>query len=257
MDWHTCKRFISIQSGKRSIDYFSNNESDLKSISENSVQSLCIDRSGVLWIGTFSQGLCKTDLYRKEFYHYKSIPGNTNSLSGNLMAAISGIHPDETWVGIDGGGVNRFIFKEDEEPRVIRYNHDPNNTKSLGGDFTTSLIQRKNGNVWHGCVGSLMSRITPGNPDFGTPDIIEIDTIAGWTFSLFEDSDSVLWGGTWNSGLWRYDDSSGEYTYYMHDPADSTSLFDNIVWAIYESRCWSSSSQGRSPQGGVCPWSLN
>ncbi len=220
---------------KGMLTHFPSNSCDIRSISENSIQSLFIDRSGVLWVGTFSQGLCKTDLYRKEFEHYKSIPGNPNSLSGNLISALHSISPDELWVGVQqDGGVSRYIFYEDREPRVIQYKYDPNNQNTIGANFTICLVQRKNGDVWLGSVGGTISRIIPEDPESGIPEKIVRYPIVGWTFSIFEDSEGIIWGGTWDAGLWRYNDNSEEFVYYRNDPDNSNSLVDNIVWAIGE-----------------------
>ncbi len=219
----------------KKLEHFANDETDLNSMSENSVQSIFIDRTGVLWVGTFSKGLCKTDLYRKEFYSYKSIPGNPNSLSGNLISSIAGNHPNELWVGVQQhGGISRFIFDENEVSKVIRYNHDPENDNSIASDFTLSLTQRRNGDIWVGCVGYDITQIIPKDPDHASYEIIKRHKGPGWTFSIFEDSDSILWGGTWEAGLWRFDDNSKSFKTYINDPKDSFSLCDVVIWSIGE-----------------------
>jgi len=219
------------------LEDFPSNKTNAHSMSESSVRSLFIDRTGVLWVGTLSQELCKTDLNRKEFIHYKNIPGNTNSLKGNLIADISGINPEELWVGSrKDGGVSRFIFKNSGEPRVIRYQYDPQNENTIGGDHTLSLEQRKNGDVWIGSAGEIITRIIPGDPDKSNTDVIERFYVKGWTFSIFEDGDSILWGGTWNEGLWRLNETDQTFTKFYHNPEDSQSLIDNIIWAIGEDK---------------------
>jgi len=222
---------------KNQVLNFITDKLDAKSISDNTIQSLYIDRYGILWIGTFSQGICKYDMYSKEFSHLKSVPGKPNTLSGNIISSIHGIHPEELWIGIQqDGGVNRIIFRENDEPKIIYYKHNPDDENTIDSDNTLCLIQRKNGNVWVGSVGGYISKIIPEDPETGNRAIVHRYPIQGWTFTLFEDSEGILWGGTWDRGLWKFDDTSNKFTYYLHDEDNPSSLCDNVVWAMGEDR---------------------
>jgi ligand-binding sensor domain-containing protein len=54
--------------------------------------------------------------------------------------------------------------------------------------------------------------------------------------TVFEDRDGILWIGTYNGGLNRYDPKTKKFTRFMHDPMDPASLSNNIVWRIYQDR---------------------
>ncbi len=208
---------------------------DDKSISDNNIYSLLIDHSGILWIGTFSQGLCKYDLYKKEFEHFKSVPFNANSPGGNVITSIHSINSKELWVALDlDGGVDRIIFNEKNEPDFIHYKHDPDNNNSIAANNTLCLVQRRNGEVWIGSAIGTISKIIPKNPKTNENEVIKRYPIGRWTFSIFEDSEGVLWGGTWEGGLWRFNDDTEEFTFFTHEQDNPLSLCDNIVWAIGE-----------------------
>ncbi len=201
---------------------------DPRTISDNNIHSLYIDRSGVLWIGTNNQGLCKYDLYRKEFVHFKSVPGKVNSLAGNVIGGIHSNHPKELWVANrDNGGVNRFVFDENNTPQVIHYLNNPKDENTIASNNPICLLQRKNGDVWVSNQGTI-SVITPERGR------IKRYPIGSWTFEFYEDHNGVLWGGTWGSGLWRFDDVLETFTFYQNDPEKQTSLCDNVIWAICE-----------------------
>jgi signal transduction histidine kinase/ligand-binding sensor domain-containing protein len=226
------------------LNHFTNNETDLNSISDNSIYSLLIDRSGILWIGTFSQGLCKYNLYKKQFLHFKSIPGNKNTLSGNVISSIHSRKPGELWIGVDlGGGVNRFIFRNNKDPRVIHYKHDPKDNNTIAGNNVLCLVQRKNGEVWVGSAGTPLSKIIPEKsgtnelPIIKKFDIIKKFNTGAWTFSIHEDSEETIWGGTWDAGLWRYNDKIDKFIYFSNNPDNPSSICDNIIWAITEDNC--------------------
>jgi len=214
---------------------FVNNEKDLNSISDNTIHSLYIDRSGILWIGTFSQGLCKYDLYKKQFHHFKSIPGDNNTLSGNTISSIHTTKPGELWVGNDlDGGINRFIFHDNKEPEVLYYKHDPENSNSIAGNSILCLVQKKNGEVWAGSTGGSVSKIIPEKYGSNKQPIIKRYLQYSWTFSIYEDSEGTIWGGTWEYGLWKYKDKTDTFVYFRNDPNNPSSLCDNIIWAIAE-----------------------
>ncbi|TCO09672.1 ligand-binding sensor domain-containing protein [Natronoflexus pectinivorans] len=205
-------------------------------ISDANVFSMHVDRTGVLWVGTYSQGLNKVDLYRKDFAHFSSIPGNTNSMSGNTISGISSINANELWVGTrDGEGLNRFVFNGNNEPKVYHYLNNPNDPNNILGISCLSLLQRRNGEVWIGSQG-YVTKLIPESPGSARSPQVTRYPMQVWTFNLFEDSKGILWGGTWDGGLWRFDEATQEFTFYTNDPNDPNSLCDNIIWSIGEDK---------------------
>ena len=61
--------------------------------------------------------------------------------------------------------------------------------------------------------------------------LIAWDGFARWVLSIFEDSDGLMWIGT-SSGLVEFNEKTGSYTLYKHDPNDPESLADNDVNSI-------------------------
>ncbi len=206
---------------------------DPGALGDANIYSVFIDRAGVLWAGTFSQGVSKADLYRKDFGHITNIPGNKNSLSGNAISGITGINGNEVWVSTrDGQSLDRLVFDRNGKYKVYRYLDNPREVNIINNSCL-SLVQRKNGEVWVGTQG-YMIRIKPEPAGSGQkPDIKRYD-MQGWTFSLYEDSRGILWGGTWGSGLWRFNDESDDFDYYVTDGSNPNSLGDNIVWSMGE-----------------------
>ncbi|MBN2012862.1 response regulator [candidate division KSB1 bacterium] len=220
---------------KNQLINFTNDKFNPHSISDNTVYSLYIDNSKILWIGTFSQGLCKYDLIKKQFEHYKAIPNNRNSLSGNVISSIQSVNLDELWVGMDlDGGITRMVFANDKQPEYIHYLHDPSNNNTIGGNSILCLTQRKNGHVWAGCAGGHISKIIPEVPGSAESPIIKRYKFDLWTFTIYEDSQGILWGGTWENGLWKYSDKNDDFIFYRNDPDNSSSICDNVIWALGE-----------------------
>jgi signal transduction histidine kinase/ligand-binding sensor domain-containing protein len=217
------------------LEHFEPDKLDNSTINDNTIFSLYEDNSGVLWIGTFSYGLNKIDFYRKQFSHFREIPYKKNSLGGDVISSIHGLNPNELWVGLDvGGGVNRILFSGDQEPKFIHYLPYPKDPNTIGGNSTLCLVQRKNGEVWVGGGGGMITRIRPEPAFSGQKPVIKKYQFDRWTFAIYEDSDGILWGGTWEKGLWRYNDKIDKFDFFVPDKSDKYSICDNIIWSIGE-----------------------
>ena len=57
-----------------------------------------------------------------------------------------------------------------------------------------------------------------------------------WITSIYEDRAGVIWIGTRDGGLERYDRELDRFTHFQNDPNDPHSLSDNEVLSIYEDR---------------------
>jgi len=91
---------------------YKNNPLDKNSISDNFIWTIYEDKSGTLWIGTNSHGLCKFDRQTEEFINYIYDPNNSNSLSNNNVRAILEDSKGNLWIGTEGGGLNKYDRRE-------------------------------------------------------------------------------------------------------------------------------------------------
>src|SRR5690606_28437450 len=117
---------------------------DPGALGDANIYSVFIDRTGVLWAGTFSQGVSKADLYRKDFGHLVYIPGNKNTLSGNAISGITGIRADELWVSTrDGQALDRLVFDRNGKYKVYHYLDNPKEI-NRSEEHTSELQSREN-----------------------------------------------------------------------------------------------------------------
>ncbi len=81
---------------------------DENSLSGNRIASLLIDRSGILWVGTWNRGLNKLNEASNKFNLVSPLTDDQNSLSSGF---IRGFYEDSNnilWILTSGGGLNRF-----------------------------------------------------------------------------------------------------------------------------------------------------
>src|SRR5690349_10660434 len=101
------------------------------------------DSKGFLWFGTYN-GLCKYDGY--SFTTYQFEPGDTTSISGNLIIRIFEDSDGAIWVIVRGTGI--YIFDRNTE-KFTRFTFK---SGSLSPNHSSSwaLNEDKEGKIWTG-----------------------------------------------------------------------------------------------------------
>jgi ligand-binding sensor domain-containing protein/signal transduction histidine kinase len=201
------------------------------SLSTNNLSRVFIDRSDILWVGSFNAGLNKANLIQKPFGLRQSDPGNPHSLSSNNVTAMLEDASGNLWIGTDGGGLNRWDRNKDE---FMHYSHDKNNSKTLRYNYVYALLEDRQGDIWV-CNGDILSLLNKQTGEFthykstnftyGDLDFLVIGAIT-------EDRDGLIWLGTGN-GIKSFDKRTGKFGHYYHNPADSTGISDYTAQAIF------------------------
>lgn len=79
-------------------------------LSDKTVFSICQGRRGFIWFGTLN-GLNRYDGHEIKSYHHRT--EDTTSLGENCVRAIFEDHRGTLWVGTWGGGVSRYLPEQD------------------------------------------------------------------------------------------------------------------------------------------------
>jgi signal transduction histidine kinase/ligand-binding sensor domain-containing protein len=98
------------------------------------INNLLNDRSGSLWIGTVSQGLCVVRDRRIDYFR------SSDGLSSNVINAIYEDRENNIWVATSGG-LDRFRI-----PQVLTFS----SREGLSSDYAESVLAAADGTVWVG-----------------------------------------------------------------------------------------------------------
>ena len=222
-------------------------EEDYNSLSSNEHYSVCEDREGNLWLGTFGGGVNKLNLNQEAFIHYKHYPNIPGSLSDNYVSSISMDKQGNLWIGTDIGGLNKL---DKRTGKFINYIHNPAGKNSLSNNTILAISTGHSEKVWVGTYfGGLNEYDLKTNKFFhfcvntaGDPHCLNSDVVT----SILEDGDSVLWIGT-DKGLNKLIIKRKVFTHYTHDPATSNSISDNNIQCLQLDRSgilWIGTSTG-------------
>jgi signal transduction histidine kinase/ligand-binding sensor domain-containing protein/DNA-binding response OmpR family regulator len=199
-------------------------------LASNSVFSIIQDNKGFLWFGTYN-GLNRYDGY--EFTVYKSVEGDTTTISENSIRTICKDDKGNLWIGTWNSGLNKF---DPITEKFTRYQHDANNPSSISSNSIIALYCDKSGKIWIGTSDGLNS-FNPqenkflcykNNPD--DPSSLNGNSV----YSIYEDRNGTLWIGTITGGLNKFNKEKENFTSYKHNPADSKSISSNYVTSIFE-----------------------
>jgi PAS domain S-box-containing protein len=210
-------------------------------LNEKVVLSSYADPAGILWIGTYFDGIVKIVPLINTFRHYGSngtLPSAKNR--GGITAILEDSH-GYLWLGTRFGGLYRIDRKSNE---YKAYTHDPGNKHSISSNYILSLIEQNEGDrqiIWIGTDGGGLNRFEPSTGKFKT--FIRENGMPGGPSSnsvssiLSYDRDHLLIGTRGRNlgeGMDVFNKRTGKFVNLRNDPADPYSLGSNNVIILYK-----------------------
>ncbi len=232
-----------------------NDPYDSTSISDNEITSIYEDKDGYIWIGTINGVLNKFDRTTETFKHfnlayeknfksilnesYTSYPVSFVRNNDYSMTSICGDEKGNLWIGTWGNGLFRFDKKTNYSEHF--YN-DPANPNSLSYNRVSKIITDKNGILWVGTYGGGLNKIVINeNTDEYSfvcykEDKSDSSLSCNDIITVFEDSESNIWIGTYNGGLDELDKSQknllpdeAKFVHYFRKNDNNTNSIMTII----------------------------
>ncbi|WP_432734810.1 two-component regulator propeller domain-containing protein [Maridesulfovibrio sp. FT414] len=214
--------------------FFKNNQLDPYSLSDNKVTSILEDQSGVLWVGTYADGLSILTPKMQAFGLVNRQPWKDNTIPGQEVSALLEDSEGLVWIGTYKNGLSIYNPKSGEYRNYSKKSAAPWN---LSGDRINCLFQDSQGLVW---VGTRKSGIFVVDKDKGVVARYRRDKKNKRSLSqdnvwwIYEGSQGYIWVGTSKKGLNRLDRKTGEFKHYTPDPDIPGSIQHSRVRNIFE-----------------------
>lgn len=214
---------------------------DAASLSENWIWRIFEDSEGFLWCGTFGGGACRFDRNTETFTTFRNDPADKKSLSQNTIWDFCEYPTGVLWVGANNG-LNRF---DPANETFTFFKSPPGNANIL------RIIPDKKGTLWMLTVNGLLAfdivHETFRRFDHQPGDPKSLGKING---SMTMDASGILWIGSTNDGLNRFDPKTGQVKKFYHDPAEpNRSLPHNFVRDVHADAfgdIWATTNAGLS-----------
>lgn len=175
----------------------------LNNMPNKDVQSIYQDKDGYIWIST-RNGLFQYDGY--SITSYKSNLYSPDLLTNNNIFCTAEDGNHRLWIGTYSG-----MNVLDKQTGIIRKLNNP----ELDGNGVSSILVTRNNRIWFGTERGLLEYLVDKDscllyrPE-NTNQVFPYTTVK----SLFEDDRGDIWIGTWNNGLFRYEQSTGRFLKY-------------------------------------------
>ncbi len=211
---------------------YKNNPSDKYSISDNFIWTIYEDKSGTIWVGTNSGGLCKFDRETDKFINYRHNQNNSNSLSNNNVRAIYEDKEETLWIGTEGGGLNEFDKKNN---KFICFKNKPGDINSLSNNVVLSIYEDREGALWIGGDGGInkfdrkLKQFVSYQHSTSNPFTLSNNVV----LSMYEDLHEKFWIGTL-SGLNLFDRKTGKCNRYFSNTDILSNLDNNRINSMLE-----------------------
>lgn len=245
---------------------------DPYSLSDNAVYTLCRDKEGGVWAGTYFGGV---NYYsRQSTIFQKYYPNNSeSSISGNVVREICEDHAGNLWIGTEDAGLNKLNlatgkvtqFKPTGDPKSIAYSNIHGlllignelwiGTFDHGLDImdtrTGNIVRRYNAGSGNKKLKSnfivCMMQTKNGDIYIGSSnslfkydkkndgfDLVTETPPYIFVSCMLEDHEGVIWVGTNNNGFYYFNPANGKKGHIKSDPNNPNSLTNNIINTILE-----------------------
>lgn len=212
---------------------YRNDPLNQNSLANDALESICIDKEGIIWIGTFSAGLERFDPVKESFTHFRHDPNDASSLNNDTVSVVFSDRNGVLWVG-----ANCLDKLDAKTGKFTHYRHNPSDKGSISSNNVRAIYEDKKGELWigtgtvYGASGNdpadgglnKMNRtsgtFTAYKHDPGDPHSLVNNKVR----AIFEDSKGNFWVGTSGDGLHTMNRSTGEFERHPYDPAHPEKL---------------------------------
>ncbi|MGE3376249.1 MAG: two-component regulator propeller domain-containing protein [Vicinamibacteria bacterium] len=191
------------------------------------VGAILRDRAGLLWVGTWGQGLARHDPSTRAFRALRSSPRRPQGLSHPAAVRSLQARDGALWVGTNGNGVDLIDLALG---RIGGHRPDPRDPGALSDGSITCLAESEDGSIWAATLNGDLHRWRPGARRFER--LTPREGLAGGPIrALTFDRSGALWAGS-TGGLARIDPRTHAVRVYRSQPGDATTLTSDTVESI-------------------------
>jgi signal transduction histidine kinase/ligand-binding sensor domain-containing protein/DNA-binding response OmpR family regulator len=209
-------------------NYF-NNPIDKTSLPTNKISKLIQSKDGIIYIGTWGEGLCILDPALEVFKKFAPNSKNKKSISSYRAQCLYEDKNGFIWIGTFDGGLNRFDPKTEE---FIAFRHNPSDSNTISHDRIWDVKEDDRGMLWLATsVGVNMLNPETGKAIRYTHNPNNESSLShNQARCLYIDNDQTIWVGTALS----LDKLDSNLKYFSHFKFPVENIKRNSINRIYQ-----------------------
>lgn len=203
--------------------HFTNERDNPNSLISDRLETIFTDREGIIWIGSFANGLVRLDPVSETFTTFQHDEKDPFSIRSNNIRSIAQDQDGDLWIGTLQGldhmdlNTNQFSHTLDKSPEA----------EILGQEHIRVLYVDREGTLWVGGSSPFYGEESQGglfSVEVRSKEVKRFVHTADKSSlnnnvitALYEDSKGNFWVGTAGDGLHIMDRAKGTFTRYTHD----------------------------------------
>ncbi len=195
----------------------------------NEIFDIFKDNDGLLWIGTYSNGVIICDPSAKTFSHLELLPyfertETVRSISKGILG--------DYWIGTRGG---LYVYSKSKGVTGF-FKHDDRDERSLANNSVLDIYHDIRGETWIGTRGglNLLAKSKQVFHDFSALPNDNHYLNSNIIYTFWIDDNGRIWIGTEDGGINILDPGKGTYEYLMAQPGNENSISQNCIKAFQE-----------------------
>jgi signal transduction histidine kinase len=192
------------------------------------INSLFVDESDNVWVGTENGGI---NLFNREdgnFWHYRKDEYDPQSISNESIEAVCQDKSGNLWFGTYTGGLNIAMKNWDA---ILKFQNLPGAPLSLSHNTVTCFLEDHKDQIWVGTDGGGLNLFDVNKKRFDRFTIDNSNLGSNSVLCMLENSEKEIWLGTWAGGLIRFDSRTGTF---FPLTTKNSGLRDNNIYALAE-----------------------
>ena len=212
-------------------------------IPKQPVMAIEATSESAIWVGIDGQGIWEIDKTGKHIRNvYKEDIDNPASLQGNGVYDIMCDDNKRVWICTVSGGVS---FIDQKTSLVNQVTHQINVNNSLTNNNVNAIIEDKKGNIWFATDNGISCWNVSSNQ--WRTFYHNKQAQANVFLALCEDDRGRIWAGTYSSGVYVLDGTSGREIAHYTAGKPNNSIASNFIFDIVkdsQENLWLGSNQG-------------
>lgn len=216
---------VKVITPEKKVYNLKNSRHDIASISRDFIKSIYKDKSGSLWLGTYSGGVNIWSESNENFINFRN-----NDIDNNVVTAIVSDKNSNLYIGTEGGTVSIL----DKNKNIIDVIKVADDDSKLNFPIQSLLISESN-HLWVGVLNYgifIYDLKTKKRISTYLSDQLKSYLKNTSVYTIKESPKNIFWIGTFGKGLVRYNNRIKIYRVFGSDIGKEPFLSTNIIKTV-------------------------